>query len=177
MLSKISKKLTSYFIKTNTIKEDDRAVYDYCFEIMLSTLLNLFALIIIGICTKRYLETFLFSVGFMLLRGSAGGFHASTHIGCFFSLMLFYGIMLIMLEFVPKTVLFYISLCFCAIAGIIILVLAPVDSKNKPLTKDEIKKQRKKSIIYFIVLLLITVILLIFDASRIYAFALSYTFC
>ena len=40
LLSKLSKKMSSYFIKRGDISEKEREVYDYYFEIMLSTVLN-----------------------------------------------------------------------------------------------------------------------------------------
>ena len=48
MIQKISKRLTTFFVNKKNIAEVDREIYDYSFEIFISTLLNLIILIVIG---------------------------------------------------------------------------------------------------------------------------------
>lgn len=47
MFGLLSKKITCFFIKKNAIDETEREIYNYCFEILLSTLINLIAIIIV----------------------------------------------------------------------------------------------------------------------------------
>ena len=82
--------------------EFERDVYEYCFEVLLSTFLNLLAIIILAVATGLYLETLCFTISFMTLRGTAGGYHAKTHWGCFLILMLVYAIFAITLFFIPN---------------------------------------------------------------------------
>ena len=62
MLKFLSHKMTCFFIRKNVIEQSEEETYDYCFEILLSTLLNLFSIIIIAVCTQTYLSSFLFIV-------------------------------------------------------------------------------------------------------------------
>lgn len=87
MLAKLSKRMTSFFIKKNSIKEEERDVYAYCFKIMLATQVNLIAIIIIWVLTAKYIETLIFVTLFMVLRGCAGGYHANSHMWCFIGIM------------------------------------------------------------------------------------------
>ena len=83
MIHKIAGKITDYYIKKQTLAEDDREMYVYCFELLVATVFNVTVMAIIGIATKLYLETLLFLVGFMTMRGITGGYHADTHLQCF----------------------------------------------------------------------------------------------
>jgi len=46
MLKFLSHKMTCFFIRKNVIEQSEEETYDYCFEILLSTLLNLFSSIV-----------------------------------------------------------------------------------------------------------------------------------
>lgn len=174
MLVKLSKKMTNYFIKKNVVNAEQRDIYNYCFEVMLSTLLNLLAIIIIAIATKTYIESLLFSIGFMLMRGTAGGYHADTHFRCFITLMAIYSVMLITKFFIPDSIKLYLSVAFLIYSCIVVLIFAPIDSINKILSKEEKKHQRKKSLLYLIILILVASIMLIFAITQNYAYGLSY---
>ena len=174
MLGRCSKRLTSFFIRKNSIAEEKREIYDYSFEILISTLLNLLVLIVIGIATARYLETLIFTVVFMAMRGLGGGCHAKTHIGCIVGLLMFYGTF-IGLAFVPVNILTYMSIPLHIIAMIISFILAPVGSVNKDIESEYGKKLKFKLIGTNILLSLIYSILMIFEVTRIYAFSIAFT--
>lgn len=55
MLSKLAKKMTSFFISRNLIEESRKEVYDYSFEVLLSTLLNGLSLFIIALFSNTFL--------------------------------------------------------------------------------------------------------------------------
>lgn len=78
MIAKLAQKMTAYFIKKNVINEEEKETYDYCFEVLIATVINLVILVMLGILTRRCIETAIFCVLFMLLRGAAGGYHANT---------------------------------------------------------------------------------------------------
>lgn len=82
MLTKLAQRISLFFISKGTIREDERQIYDYCFEIMLSTILNFCSVIVIAIITKTVFFTLCFIVGFMIIRATAGGYHAETHMAC-----------------------------------------------------------------------------------------------
>lgn len=174
MLEKLSYRITDYFIKRGIIKVGETDIYRYCFELMLSTVINLIGIIVIACVTKTYLESLMFSICFMAMRGTAGGFHSKTHIGCFISLMLFYGAMLVLLKTADSRILFYVSTALLPFSAIAVVLLSPVESKNKPLSIMEFKTQRKKSIIYLIIIIAATSVLLLFGYTRTIAFSAAF---
>ena len=174
MLHKCSKRLTSFFILKNSIAEENREIYDYSFEILLSTLINLIVLIIIGVATAKYLETVIFIIVFMTMRGFGGGFHAKTHIGCICGLLVFYGAF-IGLAFASINILMYISIPLYVVALIITIALAPVGCVNKDIDGEQGKKLKIKLIGVIIILSIAYLIMIIFEATRIYAFSVAFT--
>ena len=119
MLSKLSKKMTHFYLSKNKIEEDECEIYDYCFEIFLSTVLNLITVIIIGFACLRFLETTLFIAVFLTVRVMAGGYHSDTHFRCLLLLVVVFSIFLIMLYFVPVSILVFINLISSLIAIIV----------------------------------------------------------
>ena len=140
MLTHMAQRLSSFFISKNIIKEEDREVYDYSFEILLSTLINLGAVIIFAVVSRSVVPTLFFLLGFMAIRTTAGGFHAETHIGCFLILVGSYTIYLLMLVLMSSYILSIIALILCIISWLLVVVFSPVEDYNKPFTKEEYKR-------------------------------------
>lgn len=172
MLAKLSKKMTLFFIKKKVIEENKREIYDYCFEILLSTIINMSAIIIIAIATRTYLELFLYVFSFMVLRATAGGYHAKTHIGCFLILMFFYLGFLLMVKLMPIITLRYFSIAYSIISLILVFLLAPIESFNNPLSDNEKRKLSRQSIIATIAVIIVSVILHIFVPTMSLGFCL-----
>ncbi|MDY4592399.1 MAG: accessory gene regulator B family protein [Eubacteriales bacterium] len=173
MVAKLAQKMTQYFIKKKVIKEEEKDTYDYCFEVLVATVINLVILVVLGILTKRYIETALFCTLFMFLRGAAGGYHANTHAGCLLTLLIVYGILLSTL-LINIRILFYVSILLFAIAIIIFIILAPVDNKNKILEITEKKRLKKRLVLILSIITVIFTALMFFKSSYIYAYTISY---
>lgn len=174
MIEYLAKKITNYYIKKNTINEDEREVYEYCFDVAISTLLNLFAILILSFATRLYIEGIAFCIVFMVLRGVGGGYHAKTHFMCFMTIMIVFAGYVVILKLLIYQILFYLSIYFFVVGVILILILAPVDNENKPLSKEEFRKNKMKTILVLSVFSLVTIILFIFNSTQYYSFCLSY---
>lgn len=174
MIHKIAGKITDYYIKKQTLAEDDREMYVYCFELLVATVFNVTVMAIIGIATKLYLETLLFLVGFMTMRGITGGYHADTHLKCFLTIIFIYSVYVTALKLVPSEILFYISIAFTVFFAIIIPILSPVDTEFKPLTKEEYSQNKKKCIAAMTVFLILNILLYLFDKTKAFAICISY---
>lgn len=174
MLGLLSKKLTCFFIKKNAIDETEREIYNYCFEILLSTLINLIAIIIIACITKTYLPSLLFICIFMVLRGSAGGYHANTHFRCFLILMFVYSVLILLITYLNNFYIFIIGIIFNVTAIIFYALIAPVEHVNNAMNKKKRKKLRIKTLILTFVIMLISTPLLVLDKINLLGFAMTY---
>lgn len=174
MLKNAAIKMSEYFIKKEIIVSDEKEMYDFCFEILLSTIINAMGILIIGMSTKQYAETFIFALTFLLCRGVSGGVHAKTHLMCFVSLMMLFSVFVILEIFVPQNILYYISISISIVSLVVIIAMCPIDNINKPIGKLERTKLRKR--MYIAVVLIITVItpLHCYQSLTNYAFSISY---
>ena len=159
MLVYLAKGISSFFISRGIVKEEQREVYDYCFEIMLSTIFNISTVLIISLATKTFLETMCFIAGFMVVRSTAGGYHAQTHWGCWLLLVCSYITYLISTHIIAESYQ-RIGTILCAVLSfILILIFSPVEDPNKPFTPLEYKLFKKKSSMTAIVLAAICILI------------------
>ncbi len=173
MLKFLSHKMTCFFIRKNVIEQSEEETYDYCFEILLSTLMNLFSIIIIAVCTQTYLSSFLFIVIFMIMRSLSGGYHADTHFRCFLILLFVYFGLILSIKFLPNV--FFISLIFNVFSLILYPILAPVEHYNNPMDKIKKRKLKVKSILASLIIICASSVMVFFTPTEIIGFTMAYT--
>lgn len=122
MLMSLSKIIIS-FILNDACDEKQREICEYGCELWLYTILSTLGLFMIGLFAKAPIEAIVIISIFYVCQSIGGGFHASTHIKCFFTMVcgLSMGILAIRLFnihsifyrfwFVPFIVLFVFPLC------------------------------------------------------------------
>ena len=150
----LAKRITLFYMKKGKIEEDDREVYEYSFEIIISNIINFLLMLVGDLVTKRYWETALFTFSFLVFRKFLGGYHAKTHIGCISMLIIMYLAMIFMLE-LDVRILSIIAMIICIVSIIPVLLLSPVSHPNNPIDKNKLKLYN----IVSIVLVLLVVIL------------------
>ena len=160
MLARVSKQMSSYFIKKGDITEEEREIYDYYFEIMLSTVLNALFLIVCGIVFNNFINTILFMIGFVIFRTVSGGFHASSHMRCFLTLASVFFVLIIMLNFVSLRWINVLTIIFLLVSTLLIYFIAPVEHKNNPLDENTREKLKKSAQILSVLISLIIIILI-----------------
>ena len=175
MITKLSRKMSGYFIRKQMVKEEEREVYDYCFEIFISTIVNTLAVVIIAISTAKYIESLLFLLAFVTVRAFSGGAHAKTHFMCFMSLMIIYSGLQLCLWFLPFEVMKYASISFIVIADLLILILSPVEHPNKLLDDSEKKINRIKAYLALLVFNITSIPMMFFQTTIVYAYSINYT--
>jgi len=174
VLSEVSKKMSSYFIKRGDILEEEREIYDYYFEIMLSTIINALFLVVFGIVFKNFINTLLFMIGFIIFRMVSGGFHASSHLKCFFTLAAVFSVLILTLEFVPISWLNILTILFLLASTLLIYFISPVEHKNNPLDEKTKQKLKKRAQILSIVVSIIIIILIFTVGFSKYIYSFCY---
>ena len=151
-MENIAEKLTLYLEKKDIIK-DERNVYKYGFEGLISTLVGTFLLIIIGIITNHLIEAIIYECIFSTLRKYIGGYHCKSHAHC---IVLYNS--LFMLFIIIET---YLKLNSLAILGCMILIItyAPIKNKNKSISTSSEKHNRVCGIIWSLVVVMSIVIM------------------
>ncbi len=140
----ISKKISAFVCGTDCAEEDERSVIEFGIGILLSKMLNLITEIIIGCLFSMILETVIFLLAFSFFRSYSGGFHASSSLKCYISSSAIMAVALLIIRYADMPIA---NIAFALLGTVLCLILAPVESKNKPLNEIEKAVYRKRALI------------------------------
>lgn len=166
MISSAANNITNYLICKKVIKDDDREIYQYGFEQVFSSLLNIATMLLLGIILGKIYQSLVLILSFMALRSYSGGYHANTLLQCYLLTVMSISAALSIMKFI--TIDRFICLGLLVLSSVVILLLSPIGSKNKPL--DEIEKiiYRKKTIIVWSVETCVAIVFIILDITEIH---------
>lgn len=155
-INRVINKIVLTLQTNNIILEEDRDIYCYGLEILMSNLFLLSTILAIGIVCGKIQYTLLFLMIFMGMRRVMGGYHTKKRWQCFCLTHALHGIIIgftmfdctdLMNELVFLCVIFTVS---------IVYVAAPIENENNPKTPEEILKNRILSRIIVSMLAIIT---------------------
>ena len=146
MIAKFAKKINEILIQKEIVQKEDAELYQYGIENGIVVAGNLLASGIFGIVTGRPGLVLVFLLFYASLRSYSGGSHCKSRIGCFLISMAILFIPVYTYEPVMKNVPNAVILLIGVLAVVIIIVLAPVESINKPLDEEEGKYTLHNSI-------------------------------
>ena len=169
MISKLSQYLTTKLISNSSISEEEKDLYIYGLFMLISHLFFFIISIIFGIVFSCFIESLIFYFAFQFIRRYAGGYHASTEIKC--DIMSTTSILIcIIVIWLAKIYEFEIPLLFTAnISAVIIFILCPLDTPEKPLSKKEVKYFRKISWLILLIISAFVLISFIFEWKFLFA--------
>lgn len=157
MINNLSKRITERLLLNGTINQEDQELYIYGFFMLISQLVYLIFVILLGLILGCAVESIIFFAAFRFIRKYAGGYHASTEARCeiMSSLSIAVSLAIIKLSKIYDfhTVIFAAAL----IAAVLIFILCPLDTDEKPLSEKEFRHFRKIS---WIVLFIITAVII-----------------
>lgn len=164
-MKKITDKI--FFAMKNKNIMVDEEVVKYGLEIIFTKVLFAIIIVSIGILTKCFLESIIYTITFSLLRQYGGGYHAETKQKCFVLSVL----MLICAIFIIKTaqsfdVFIILEAVITLLSVIYIITTAPIDTPNKRLDADELRIYGKRTGITVCILVIILGICLYIKAYR-----------
>ena len=146
MISWLSQKLADLFVSSGAVPAEDRDVYVYGLDVLISTAASVLCVLVIGILAGRLPVTLLFLACFIALRSVAGGFHASTHFRCFLIMLGAYGAALLPVFFLTEGLLGRAALPMVAVSLAVVIALAPAPHDNRPVTPAKLKRFRVLSL-------------------------------
>ena len=166
MFYHFSECVASKFVQMGIISSEDYELYRYGFQQGSILILNFISAMMISFICGTFFECIVFLLVFVPLRSYAGGYHAKTHFQCYFYSMLFLaGILLTLKLFLFPT---WIYCLFSSFGIFSILMLAPVEDKNKPLDPIENRIYRKRILGILLVVLFIQVMTFLCKTGEVY---------
>ncbi len=158
----MSRKVAHLFIKNKIIENDDQEIYAYSFEILIATIINFVAIILLATITKSIVATIFYLLGFLPLRAISGGFHAKTHFRCFIILLISYILFILIIKTINSHFMTNDTYISMVVSFFLVFILSPVEDKNKPLTdieREKFKKTSRLSILAYSAVIIIFTIL------------------
>ena len=124
---------------------------------------------ILGLVLKCFFESIFFYFAFQTMRKYAGGYHANTEALCeiMTALSIASSIFIIKLANIYNFSTFL--LCAALLSAVVIFILCPLDTPEKPLSDKEYLYFRKISWLILLVLLTLTIISYIFKWRLLFA--------
>ena len=155
MYGKLALLICDRLIKNNAIPESKRAVYKYGFEVIISSFIYLLIFLFVSILFQCFVPSIFFWLGIFLIRKIAGGHHAKSYLSCHLLYESNHIIFVILFHIVSFSLYPCIILFSLGFAFLSILLLAPIDHKNKPFIKTEYRRFRLLCLLYCVVLAII----------------------
>lgn len=139
MIHRFSEKILKFLIKSNVIEntDSDKEYYQYGIEITISSLLNIFLILLIGLAFQSFIESIIFLICFIVIRQFTGGFHADTYIKCNLTFCVSFITILILYYTTAQYLSTYISILITFVCVSIFLVRCPIEHINKPIPDNK----------------------------------------
>lgn len=154
MYKKMSYWFTRNLIQNGIVKNEEKEVYEYSFEVFISTFIIIVVISIIALITNRIRISLMFALGFILARKTSGGYHAKNHTNCFITTISNYLVFLFIVSIISIKHLCFINIILIILSAFLIYFLAPVEDRNKPLSIKERKRYQLRSKIYVMILIM-----------------------
>lgn len=145
MLGRLSQRFADKLVGFGIISESDIEIYVFGFYQIVMLLLNVVTTLILGVAFRLIVPCIILNIAYIVIRISAGGYHADSPVKCYIYSTLMIAVLLSVIKWIhiPNTVL----ASMLVISGIVIVIFAPVETKNNPLDEIEKKVYRKRSLI------------------------------
>ncbi len=143
-MEKLSHKIGDDLVRSGVVKEEDAEVYIYGINQILAYVLNASSSLIIGLIFGVTFEIVIFMAAYIPLRSFAGGYHAKTPLRCYVFSVIMLVIVSICIRCLSLTEWVYYAVL--AASALIMLVLSPIEDRNKPLDEIEHRVYKKRAI-------------------------------
>ncbi len=167
----ISDAITEKFVKLEIIKENDREVYKYGLELLISLIMTTGIIITASLFLGKFISTLLYLAGFFNARTICGGYHAKHHYSCFMLTISSYIVFLLLnFAFYSKPYLNWVTVFMTVFSAIMITAFAPIEHPDNPMTEYRKNRNRRLSIILSIIICLVCFISLLFKTVSPYVY-------
>lgn len=146
IIHQLAKRMSYVFVLYGESTEEDRDIYTYVCEAIISTTFNILLCLFTAFILGAIIEGIILLTVFALIRRYAGGYHAKTHLQCIAicNCMVAVGVMLVQNIAWIHTLTSYIGVSSVALIGI--FLLAPVEHENKTSGQEYVALKKARSV-------------------------------
>lgn len=150
MKNNVPAKITESLIKAGAVPPEDSALYEYGIRQGIFLVINIATAVLIGLFLGMVWQCIIFLIAYNPVRTYAGGYHAGTPLVCYLLSIPMVVAVLLGIKLIPWNG--YICAIALFIALMIIVLLAPVEDRNKPLNEREKTVYGRRAGVYSAVL-------------------------
>lgn len=161
MISKLSSEIVDLLVNDNIIEVKQVQVYQYGFEIFISSILTCLIAWLCGIVLKCVFAAFLYFIMFAILRSICGGYHAKTYWQCNLIFTIATLSVLSFYRYFPLEEFNEFHYISVLLSALVTFYYAPVENPNKPLSKKQKQFFRFFGTAMVVLLVLISSVLMI----------------
>lgn len=145
-------RILDQMIRLHIVDSEEAEIYRFGLEGLLLKIVHYISYLLIAILFGEVLQFLLFFAAFMVLRKSAGGYHAKTKAGCYIVSCLTVAVEVTSIKFIAAwKYAVEICLILTIVADGFILRIAPLGNHNRELDETEIRYFRKRTLIFLAV--------------------------
>ncbi len=136
MIAKLSQIIAVFFIRQKVVPEEQREIYEYGFELSISSVIGIIIVLAVGLISGKFWECVVFYIVFCFTRLFTGGFHAPNHLLC---KVTFAGALLLVLaaDRLLSGIENYYWFILHLYSLVIVCQFAPIENSNKELSKRQ----------------------------------------
>lgn len=158
----LSECVTDFLLRQGIIKNEEKDIYIYGAELIISSIINLSICLFISILFKDFVNGLIFFISFSSLRRFTGGFHSKSFLRCNIIFAIIVVITLLFNMFFSNIFDYVIATVILIIFSLLSIVLfSPVYNDNKKLTEYERRLFLIKSVAVYLTHILIYILFLL----------------
>lgn len=146
LIQKLAYKIRKKFFQGQFKNEIEEAKFEYGLLLFIETLLDILGFIVIGLSFGCLDHLTVYLLTFAVVRLNAGGYHAKTFMGCFATISAMALVSIGIMTYYNGPLFVYLTLG--VLSGVMIMIMAPLDSISKPLSEKQ-KRRCKVKTVYF----------------------------
>jgi accessory gene regulator B len=143
MLHRLAEDITFYLITNKIIDIEDKEVYIYGLELLISTLFTSISILAIAAFIEEISSAIIFLLIHFILKSYTGGYHAEYYFICYIYSILTFIVLIFLKNRILLTHKPIVGALLLIVSLIIVFIFAPVTNKNNPKTDGEIAKNKK----------------------------------
>lgn len=142
MITELSSQVVATLLNNEIISYEQKDIYQYGFEILISSLITFFIVFICGCIFNCIIPSLIYFALFVILRSICGGYHASNYFNCNIIFLLVTIGVIVSYKYIQIDAFSELHYPICMLTFICTIMYSPIENENKPLTIAQKKKLR-----------------------------------
>lgn len=143
--------ITFLLIKDKIVDIENREIYAYGLEALLLNFANILTAFLISVISGTLLHFVVFMLVFVPTRMFTGGYHAKTSESCYIKTTIIYALTVFLAKYLSWIFKGYFAILLLVITVALVIISAPVEHKNNPLSTNERRKNRIIAIVLTVI--------------------------